>query len=80
MKLTVARPVFGQTASFLVNEAAKHEEKILIKKDHWIIDGKSLLGLLALALQPGDEVELEFEGTEVDPSFVEALKKEGLLQ
>lgn len=80
MKLTVARPIFGQTASVFVNEAAKYEEKILIKKDHWVIDGKSLLGLLALALQPGDEVELEFEGTDLNPSFVEALKKEGLFQ
>ena len=80
MKLTAARPLFGETASLFVNEAAKYEERILVKKEHWVVDGKSLLGLLALALQPGDEVELEAEGQDLNPQFVETLKKEGLFK
>jgi phosphocarrier protein HPr len=61
MKLKVLSPIFAEAASKLVNTTSKHPETILIKKDHWVIDAKSLLGVLAIALQPGQIIELSME-------------------
>lgn len=58
MKLKVLRPIFAESASKLVNAVGKYEETVLIKKDHWVVDAKSLLGILAIALQPDQEVEI----------------------
>ncbi len=61
MKLKVLTPIFAESASKLVHAASKYPDTILIKKDHWVVDAKSLLGVLALALQPGQTVELSLE-------------------
>ncbi|MCD8511127.1 MAG: HPr family phosphocarrier protein [Bacillus sp. (in: Bacteria)] len=62
MILTVQKPIFAESASKLVNSAGNYSSTILIKKDHWVVDAKSLLGVLALALQPGEQVEINAEG------------------
>ncbi|KZZ86173.1 HPr family phosphocarrier protein [Bacillus sp. SJS] len=62
MKVRVLKPVFADSASKLVHTANQFEERILIKKEHWVIDAKSLLGVLALSLQPGETVEIDAEG------------------
>ncbi|MFC0562296.1 HPr family phosphocarrier protein [Halalkalibacter alkalisediminis] len=59
MRVRVLKPIFGDDASRLVNKASEYPETILIRKDHWVIDAKSLLGLLAISLQPNQEVEFE---------------------
>ncbi|PYZ94181.1 PTS sorbose transporter subunit IIC [Salipaludibacillus keqinensis] len=79
MKLTVKKPIFAESASMFVNRASEYPGKILIKKDHWVIDAKSLLGLLALSLQPGQDVELDFEG-EPDKEFINAIVEAGLFE
>lgn len=79
MNLTVKKPIFAESASFVVNRASQISGKVLIKKEHWVIDAKSLLGLLALSLQPGQEVELEFED-DPDEQFVQELKEAGLFE
>ncbi|WP_416149258.1 HPr family phosphocarrier protein [Salipaludibacillus sp. HK11] len=79
MKLTVIKPIFAESASLLVNHASRYTGKILIKKDHWVIDAKSLLGLLALSLQPGQVVEFDFDG-EQDDEFIDALIEAGLFE
>ncbi|MGD6815642.1 HPr family phosphocarrier protein [Metabacillus sp. 84] len=63
MKVRVLKPVFADSASQLVHTANQFEERILIQKEHWVIDAKSLLGVLALSLQPGDAVEIAAEGS-----------------
>ena len=59
MRVKVLKPIFGENANSIVNKASEYPETILIKKGHWIIDAKSVLGLLALSLQPEQEVEFE---------------------
>ncbi|MCL7748278.1 HPr family phosphocarrier protein [Halalkalibacter alkaliphilus] len=59
MRVKVLQPIVAETASQIVNKASEFPETILIKKDHWEIDAKSLLGLLAISLQPNQEIELE---------------------
>ncbi|WP_025028773.1 HPr family phosphocarrier protein [Caldalkalibacillus mannanilyticus] len=58
MKVKVAKPIFGEAANQLVNITGKYSETILLKKEHWVVDAKSILGVLAISLQPGQEVEL----------------------
>ncbi|WP_100407385.1 HPr family phosphocarrier protein [Bacillus solitudinis] len=64
MRVKVLKPVFAETASNLVNVTSKYPETILIKKQHWVIDAKSLLGLLALSLQPDQEVDIEVQDSD----------------
>lgn len=67
MELKVLKPIFAESASTFVNRMSAYEGTVLIKKDHWIVDAKSLLGILALSLQPGDEITLDFsEGDDED--------------
>ncbi|WP_096434435.1 HPr family phosphocarrier protein [Alteribacter populi] len=72
MKLLVKKPIFAESASVLVNTASKYPATILLKKDHWVVDAKSLLGVLALSLQPEQEVEVTFEG-ETEENFIEEI-------
>ncbi|AST92358.1 HPr family phosphocarrier protein [Sutcliffiella cohnii] len=77
MVVTVLKPIFGEAASKVVNTTSSYSGTVLFKKEHWVIDAKSLLGLLALALQPGQEVEITAdEGTEV----IEALLQLGMFE
>ncbi|KGX92244.1 PTS sorbose transporter subunit IIC [Pontibacillus halophilus JSM 076056 = DSM 19796] len=62
MLVTVNKPIFAESASKLVNLASGFSETILLKKDHWVVDAKSLLGVLALSLQPGDQLEIDVQG------------------
>jgi len=66
MNVTVLKPIFAEAASQLVNTTNQYPGTILIKKEQWVVDAKSLLGVLALSLQPGQEVELSTEGNEDD--------------
>lgn len=76
MNLKVEKPIFAESASKLVNTAGNYSSTILIKKDHWVVDAKSLLGVLALALQPGEEVEISVEGDAEE--FVSEIVNSGL--
>ncbi len=62
MKFKVLAPIFAEAASKLVNATSKYPETVLIKKDHWVVDAKSLLGVLAISLQPGQVFELTIAG------------------
>ncbi|TMW73933.1 HPr family phosphocarrier protein [Alteribacter natronophilus] len=76
MKLVVNKPIFAETASTFVNTASKYPSTIMIKKEHWVVDAKSLLGVLALSLQPGQEIEFTFDG-ETETGFIDDLLETG---
>lgn len=71
MKLKVLEPIFAENASQLVHHLNQFESKVLIKKDHWVIDAKSLLGILALSLKKGHEIEVEVSDDEVIESLLQ---------
>ncbi|PRO65041.1 HPr family phosphocarrier protein [Alkalicoccus urumqiensis] len=79
MNLTVKKPIFAETASTFVNRMSAYEGDVLIKKDHWVVDAKSLLGVLALSLQPGDTIELDFSN-EPDEAAVNSFRELGLFE
>jgi len=64
MHVTVLKPIFAEAASKFVNTANQYPGTILLKKEHWVVDSKSLLGVLALSLQPGQEVEITSDESE----------------
>ncbi|MCA1030628.1 HPr family phosphocarrier protein [Bacillus timonensis] len=64
MVVNVLKPVFAEAASQLVNTTNQYPGTILLKKEHWVVDAKSLLGILALSLQPGQEVEITSDESE----------------
>ncbi|WP_026689137.1 HPr family phosphocarrier protein [Alteribacter aurantiacus] len=72
MKLVVNKPIFAESASTLVNHASQFSSTILVKKDHWVVDAKSLLGVLALSLQPGQVVEFDVQGDD-EKAFIDEL-------
>lgn len=78
MKVKVLAPIFAESASKLVNTGNQFSETILIKKDHWVVDAKSLLGILAVSLQPGQEVEIHFSAD--NESAKEAFLNLGLFE
>lgn len=74
MNLKVTKPVFAESASQLIRVASSYPQTILLKKEHWVVDAKSLLGLLALSLQPGEEIELsikEGDNQDITNAFLE---------
>ncbi|RXI99968.1 HPr family phosphocarrier protein [Anaerobacillus alkaliphilus] len=73
MKVKVLAPIFAEAASKLVNATSKYSDTVLIKKDHWVIDAKSLLGILAIALQPGQVFELSIDGEAKEELVTELL-------
>ncbi len=77
MIVKVIKPVFAESASQLVNTTNDFSGTILLKKEHWVVDAKSLLGILALSLQPGQEVEIS---AEENPEAVDALIALGLFE
>jgi len=79
MKVKVLKPIFGEEASRLVNKASEFPETILIRKDHWVIDAKSLLGLLAISLQPDQVVEFEVRDSQSQDG-IESLCAIGLFE
>lgn len=73
MKLKVVQPIFAESASELIRLASSFSQTILLKKEHWVVDAKSLLGVLALSLQPGEEIELSVNNgdeTEIAEAFL----------
>ncbi|SDN45190.1 HPr family phosphocarrier protein [Alkalicoccus daliensis] len=79
MDLKVKKPIFANTASIFVNRMSEYEGTVLIKKDHWVVDAKSLLGVLALSLQPGDVIDLDFSNGS-DEDAVSSFVDQGLFE
>jgi phosphocarrier protein len=77
MIVKVTKPVFAEAASKLVSTTNTFSGTILLKKEQWVIDAKSLLGALALSLQPGQMVEIS---AEENPEAVEALLALGIFE
>lgn len=77
MLISVSKPIFAESASQLVHTASQFSGTILLKKEHWVVDAKSLLGVLALSLQPGQEVEIT---SDESPEAIDALLNLGLFE
>jgi phosphocarrier protein HPr len=77
MIVKVMKPIFAEAASQLVGTTNNFSGNVLLKKEHWVVDAKSLLGILALSLQPGQEVEIEAKES---PEVIDAILALGLFE
>lgn len=59
-----AEGVHTRPASIFVREAAKFSSEITLSSGGTSVNGKSIMGLLMLALGPGDTVELQANGND----------------
>jgi len=56
----------ARPAGLLVSTASKFDCRIKIKSGTKEVDGKSILGVMSLALKKGDEMHLIFDGIDED--------------
>lgn len=67
----------GQEArriALLVQEASKYESKIYIEEDAKRVNAKSIMGMMSLSIDEGEEVTVTAEGID-EQEAVEAIQK-----
>lgn len=72
--LSDSQGLHARPASVFVQTAAKFPCEITVKRNGIEVNGKSILGLMMLALGPGAEFEVSAEGDE-EESAVSELKR-----
>ena len=56
----------ARPASLFVESTKKFKSKILITKDGKTVDAKSIISVLTLAVEKGDEIEITCEGEDAE--------------
>lgn len=64
----------ARPASVFVNCAAKYSCEVLVSKDGVEVNGKSIMGLMMLALAPGQEFSIKTDGAQEEEA-ADALAK-----
>ena len=54
-------------ASMIVKIAAKYKSDFYISKNGFEVNGKSIIGVMTLAAEPGSVLELKFVGEDEEP-------------
>lgn len=72
-KIEVKNPLglHARPASIFVKIANKYESDIQISKEDEKVNGKSMMGLLTLAVEQGTSVELEITGSDAEKAMQE---------
>jgi phosphocarrier protein len=58
LKVIAKKPIYAKDAGQFVQFTSRFEEPVYVKKGEKTADGKSLLGLISLSIQPGQEIEI----------------------
>ena len=64
----------AKPASLFVQKANNYKSEIYIKKDATRVNAKSIMGVMILAVQKGDEIQIEANGDD-EKKAVEQLKQ-----
>ncbi len=64
----------ARPAAVFVEKANQFESQIRVKKDNKIVDGKSILSVLTLGVEQGQEIEIEVEGKDEEFAFQSLVK------
>ena len=64
----------GRPIALLVQEASQYASKVYIQVDNKKINAKSIMGMMSLALQEGDEVTVVAEGEDEEKTFLKKTK------
>jgi phosphocarrier protein HPr len=78
--LTDEMGLHARPAGLLVSGASKFTCNIKIKNGTKEVDGKSILGVMSLALKKGDEMHIIFDGADEEDAYeaIQAFLKENL--
>jgi len=70
----------ARPAGLLVSNASKFACNIRIKNGSKEVEGKSILGVMSLALKKGDEMQIIFDGPDEEEAYktIQAFLKENL--
>lgn len=60
----------ARPAAMFVELANKFASKIRVRKDDLIVDGKSILNILMLGVECGDEILIEVEGEDAEEAIL----------
>lgn len=63
--------IHTRPASMIVRAAAKYGADFFIEKDHYQINGKSIIGVMTLAAEQGARLRLVFSGKDADKAAAE---------
>ncbi len=69
MKIRNKLGLHARPAALFVKKAGEFDSEILMEKDGVVVNGKSIMGLLMLALPFGSEVRLKVEGKDEEKAF-----------
>lgn len=56
----------ARPAAIFVQTTSQFKSKVKVVKDNLEVDGKSIMGILMLAIEQGSEIEVIFEGEDED--------------
>lgn len=74
MKVKSKLGLHARPAAMFVETANKFLSKIRVRKDDLVVDGKSILNILMLGVECGDEILVEAEGEDAHQA-IEALEE-----
>jgi phosphocarrier protein HPr len=74
LKITNKHGLHARPAAHLVKIAGKFASEIKIIKDGLEVNGKSIMGVMMLAAEPGSEITIQIDGSD-ETSAMEALKE-----
>lgn len=69
LKITNKHGLHARPAAHLVKVAGKFESEIKILKDGLEVNGKSIMGVMMLAAEPGSEITLHINGRDEQEAF-----------
>ena len=64
----------ARPAALLVKTTGKFKSEIFISKDGYKVNGKSIMGVMMLAAEPGSEVLIQIDGAD-EKQAIEELKE-----
>ncbi len=76
-----AQGLHARPAALFVQIASRYNSDVTIQKDGEKVNGKSIMGILTLGVQPGATLILEVDGEDADKVMVELealLTKDGI--
>ena len=69
VKISNRQGLHARPAAEFVKLASTFESEIQVRKDELEVNGKSIMGVMMLAAEPGTELELQARGTDADAAL-----------
>lgn len=65
----LAQGMHARPAAVFVGQASQFQSEVLLSSGGTTVNGKSIMGILMLALSPGSEVELQVDGADEEQAI-----------